>query len=245
MPRFKYILEYDGRPFYGWQTQTEKTGIQDYFEAALKKLFRQEIKVFCAGRTDRGVHAMGQVIHFDCDTDMTAAKSQEAMNYYVKPHPIAIIHAEIVPDDFHARFHATHRHYRYKILNRRAMPTYRKGLIWHVPKKIDLDKMHHACRDFIGTHDYTTFRSTQCQAKSPIRTIEKAFLEERDDEIHFCVHARSFLHHQIRSMIGSLVKIGTGDYPLDFIIEALLKKERSFCGPVAPPYGLYFEKVIY
>lgn len=243
--RFKIILEYDGRPFLGWQTQACGSGVQDAVEDALQRLFKQTVKTFCAGRTDTGVHAAHQVIHCDIETDMTGNKLREALNYYLKPHPIAVIQADHVGEDFHARFGATERRYRYKILNRRGVPTYRMGLVWHVLRDLNIPLMEQACKDFLGTHDYTTFRSVDCQSPSPIRTIDRAFMEQVGDELHFCVHAKSFLHHQIRSMVGSLVKVGTEQFPSDFIKTALAAQDRTACGPVAPPFGLYFEKVIY
>lgn len=249
MQRYKMTVEYDGRPFLGWQTQPEKQGVQDYIEQALYNLLKIPVKIFCAGRTDTGVHGAGQVIHCDIPDGFrvtsTEYKFLEGLNYYLKPAPISILKIEKKEFDFHARFSALKRHYRYKILNRRAMPTFREGLVWHVRKELNLDIMKYAAQDFIGTHDFTTFRSSDCQSPSAIRTMDNVFLEHYHDELHFCVQAKSFLQHQIRSMVGTLVKIGMAQLPPDYVKTALATKRRDVCGPVAPPYGLYFEDVIY
>ena len=243
--RFKLILEYDGRPFLGWQKQSHGLGVQDKVEQALYNLFKKKIDVICAGRTDTGVHGLGQVIHCDINTGMTANKLKEALNYYLKPHPICILEVTEVSDNFHARFDALQRHYRYKILNRRSPPTYQAGLVWHVICPLDRDKMQEAAQYFLGKHDFTTFRATGCQSSSSIRTIDAVSFEAYENEIHFCVKAKSFLQHQVRSMVGCLVKIGIGQKETDWIKTLLEVKNRTECAPVASPYGLYFEKVIY
>jgi tRNA pseudouridine38-40 synthase len=248
--RYKAIIEYDGTPFSGWQIQDPLKGygivVQNYVEDALRELFKQPIATICAGRTDAGVHAKGQVIHFDAPNIYDSFKILSASNYYLKPNPICFLSVEPVHANFNARFCAVSREYEYHIINRRSPLTFMRNRAWHVIRPLDIKIMQSAATSFIGRHDFTTFRATDCQAKSPIRTIYSVDLTQiTDTHIIMRTKAQSFLYNQIRSMIGSLVKIGIGQETPDFIERILIAKDRTKCGAVAPPYGLYFNEVIY
>jgi tRNA pseudouridine38-40 synthase len=244
MPRYAARVEYDGRPFYGWQEQENGLlTVQKVVEEAFRQLFKKHIPVHASGRTDKGVHATGQIIHFDLDHTMDSLRLRSAINHYTQPYPVVLSIIALVPDTFNARFDAIERGYRYKILNRRARLTFQEGYTWHVPVPLDLSLMEKAAQDFLGQHDFTTFRSVDCQSRNPIRTINEIYFEQFRDEIHFVVRARSFLQHQIRSMIGTLERIGLEKLPPDYIKSALLRKDRKACGRVAPPTGLYLEMV--
>ena len=245
MPRYKAILEYDGTPFVGWQRQKNGLAVQEVFERALTGLFKENISITGAGRTDSGVHALGQVTHFDAPDKIEPFRMREALNYYLKPHPVAIKDLATVSDEFNARFDAVSRLYRYDILNRAAPPTLQAGRVWHIGRPIDLEVLEESAGYFLGTHDFTTFRAVDCQAKSPIRTIDSVKIEKSDDLISIYVRAKSFLHRQVRAMVGSLAKVGTGKRPPDYIRDILAAKDRKACGPSAPPYGLYFAEVRY
>lgn len=245
MQRYKAVIEYDGTHFNGWQIQDPNkgfgVGIQNKVEDALCLLFKQPIATICAGRTDAGVHAKGQVIHFDAPKIYDSFKIFGAINYYLKPNPICFLSVEEVDNNFNARFDAISREYEYHIINRRSPLTFMENRAWLVVRPLNLEAMQEAAKSFIGRHDFTTFRATDCQAKSPIRTIYSVNIDKiADNHIVMRTIAESFLYNQIRSMIGSLVKIGTGMETTDFIHRILLAKDRTQCGVVAPPYGLYF-----
>lgn len=243
--RYKIIIEYDGSPFVGWQRQINGLGVQGAIENAFKKFIPDPVKVTGSGRTDAGVHACGQVAHFDLDINIKMLKIMAALNFHLNEHPISILHIEEVADDFHARFSAVQRHYTYRILNRHANPTYSKGLQWHVYHPIDAELMHEAAQLLVGTHDFTTFRSVQCQSKSPVKTIDAITVERVGDHISIHASARSFLHHQIRSITGCLKMVGAGRWSMQDLQDALDAKDRTELGFNAPPEGLYFMRVDY
>ena len=244
MPRYKLLIEYHGGPFQGWQRLRDKPTVQAELEAAAAKLDNAPVEVFGAGRTDSGVHATGQVAHMDLQNDR-GGKVADAMNYHLRPHPIAILKAEEVGEDFHARFGATERHYRYIVINRRADLTVDRGLAWRVPAPLDADKMHAAAQAFIGTHDFSTFRDADCQAASPVKTLNAFQVSRYGERIEFTCRAKSFIHRQVRSLVGSLIEVGRERYPVSWISDILEAADRAQCGPVAPADGLYLERVDY
>jgi tRNA pseudouridine38-40 synthase len=248
--RYKAIIEYDGTPFSGWQIQDPQkgygVGVQNYVEDALRQLFKHKISTICAGRTDAGVHAIGQVIHFDAPKIYEPFKICSAINYYLKPNPICFLSVDEIHQYFNARFDAISREYEYHIINRRSPLTFMDKRAWHIVRPLDIYRMQQAATSFIGRHDFTTFRASDCQAKSPIRTIYSVDLTQvTDTHIIMRTKAQSFLYNQIRSMIGSLVKIGIGIETPDFIERILYAKDRTQCGVVAPPHGLYFKCPMY
>lgn len=245
MARFKLTLEYDGRPFSGWQRQDNAPSVQESLERAAAKLDGAPVTVFGAGRTDSGVHALGQVAHIDLTKDLAADKVRDAINFHLKPDPVAIIEAEPVDENFHARFSATQRHYLYRMIDRRAPLTLDKGQVWRVPRALDAEAMHHAAQALVGQHDFTTFRDAQCQADSPVKTIDAVAVARYGEEVQLTCSARSFLHRQVRSMVGSLVEVGVGKWSAKDFKAALDAADRSRCGPVAPPDGLYLTAVDY
>lgn len=245
MPRYKLTIEYDGGPFNGWQSQADGGGVQDAINRAIKAYCREEATLFAAGRTDAGVHALGQVAHVDLARGDRADKVRDAINYHLKPHPVAVVDAEIVPEDFHARFGATRRHYLYRIVNRRAPLTLDRGQAWPVSVPLDADAMHHAAQVLVGHHDFTTFRSVQCQARSPLRTMDVVRVARYGEEVEITCQARSFLHNQVRSIVGTLKMVGEGKWTKRDVERALKAADRSKCGPVAPPDGLYLTGVDY
>jgi tRNA pseudouridine38-40 synthase len=245
MPRYRLTIEYDGGPFVGWQRQAEGASVQGALEDAIEKLSQQRVTVTGAGRTDAGVHALGQVVHFDVEKDFAADKVRDALNHYLRPAPVVVLDAMVAADDFHARFSACARHYLFRILNRRAPPALDAGKVWHVPVALDAEAMHHAAQALLGTHDFTTFRAAECQAQSPVKTLDKIDVSRRGEEIHLTTSARSFLHHQVRSFVGSLKQVGEGKWSARDLKAALEARERSACGPVSPPDGLYLVKVDY
>lgn len=239
MPRFKLTIEYDGRPFRGWQRQKDRPSVQQALEEAIQRFSGETVVTQTAGRTDAGVHALGQVAHFDLARGWDPVTVREALNFHLKPHPIAIIEAEIVDETFEARFSAISRSYEYRILNRRARPALDEGKVWHVPVPLDVETMHAAAQLILGTHDFSTFRAADCQANSPIRTLDFFSVSRQSDMVVLSARARSFLHSQVRSMVGSLKLVGDGKWqPRDFR-AALDAADRSRCGPLAPPDGLY------
>lgn len=245
MPRYKLTLEYDGRPFCGWQRQAGDLSVQQLLEEAIGRFSGEDVVTQAAGRTDAGVHALGQVVHFDLEREWDPFRIREALNYHTKPYPLSILSAEQVGEEFEARFSATARHYEYLILNRRARPALEVGRVWHVPVPLDADAMHAAARLILGKHDFTTFRAAECQAKSPERTLDVLDVSRRGDTIAVTAKARSFLHSQVRSMVGSLKLVGEGRWtPRDFR-AALDARNRARCGPLAPPDGLYLTGVDY
>jgi len=245
MPRYRVTLEYDGGPFFGWQRQDNGPSIQGALETALFKLAAENVTVTGAGRTDAGVHAGGQVAHFDLAKIFTADRLRDALNYHLRPDPVAVLDAAIAPPEFHARFSATARHYLYRILCRRAPPVLERGRVWHIMRPLDADAMHAAAQALVGQHDFTTFRAAECQAKSPIKTLDRLSVRRGADEIHIEASARSFLHHQVRSIVGSLKLVGEGKWLARDIAAALAAKDRGRCGPVAPAEGLYLMRVDY
>jgi tRNA pseudouridine38-40 synthase len=243
--RYRLTLEYDGGPFVGWQRQDNGPSVQGALEEAILKLSGETVTVTGAGRTDAGVHALGQVAHFDLEKEFTPDEIRDALNHFLRPAPVAVLESRIVPEEFHARFSATARHYLYRILCRRAPPALERGHVWHVVRELDSDAMHAAAQALIGAHDFTTFRAAECQAKSPLKTLDRLDVSRVGEEIHVNASARSFLHHQVRSMVGSLKLVGEGKWRARDLADALKARDRSRCGPVAPPDGLYLVRVDY
>jgi tRNA pseudouridine38-40 synthase len=243
--RYKLVVEYDGTPYTGWQFQANGRSVQQAIEEAIARFTHQAVRVHCAGRTDSGVHATHQVIHVDLERDWRPDQVRDATNAHLRPDPIAILSAEIVPGTFSARLSAVRRHYLYRILNRRAPPGLDQNRVWQVPWRLDADAMHEAAQGLLGRHDFTTFRAAECQANSPIRTLDRLDVERRGGEIHIHASARSFLHHQVRSMVGTLAKVGAGRWSAADVSAALQAKDRSRCGPMAPSAGLYLVGVDY
>ncbi len=246
MQRFKLTIEYDGRPFVGWQRQDNGPSAQGALEQAIRGFVPEDqVTVTGSGRTDAGVHAYGQVAHFDTARDMTTDEVQGAINYHIKPHPVCVLAVEKVSQDFNARFSAKSRHYVYKICNRRAPLTFDRGLKWHVKPPLDVAAMHDAAQVLVGRHDFTTFRHVNCQAKDPVKTMDYLRVEQIGDEVHLYAGARSFLHHQIRSITGTLKMVGEGKWTKANLRDALHARDRAALGFNAPPDGLYFVKVDY
>ncbi|MCE9651018.1 MAG: tRNA pseudouridine(38-40) synthase TruA [Parvibaculum sp.] len=245
MPRYKLTIEYDGTNFCGWQSQASGGSVQDALEAGVKGFCGQDVRVHAAGRTDAGVHALGQVAHIDLETAVRTDVLRDAVNAHLRPHAVAIVEAEEVGPEFEARFSAIRRHYLYRIVNRRAPLTLDRKQAWLVHVPLDADAMHAAAQSLIGKHDFTTFRSLQCQAKSPEKTLDGLSVSRYGDEIEITARARSFLHNQVRSIVGSLKLVGDGRWSRRDLELALKAKDRTACGPVAPPDGLYLLKVDY
>ena len=245
MPRYKLILEYDGAPFVGWQRQENGLSVQEALEGALFEMTDARVTAHGAGRTDAGVHALGQVAHVDLERDWTPFRLGEGLNALLHPHPVAIVGADRVGDDFDARRSASARHYLYRVVNRRAPLTLERGAAWRVKPRLDAEAMHAAARVLIGRRDFSTFRDSQCQANSPIRTLDRLDVRREGDEVLFEASARSFLHRQVRSMVGSLVEVGAGRWSAGDFRAAFEAADRSRCGPVAPPHGLYLVRVDY
>ena len=249
MPRYALKIEYDGAPFAGWQRQSHAPSVQENVEIALGKLETGVASIAAAGRTDAGVHALGQVAHCDLQQDWDPFRLSEALNFHLKPHPIAILDCARVSDDWHARFSAIERRYRYSIICRRAPLVHQRGFSWRVNQLLDVENMRKGAAHLIGNHDFTTFRSTMCQAKSPVKTITEIEIEDRQvsggTEIVANIRARSFLHNQVRSIMGTLERVGAGSWHPDRVKSALEAHDRSACGPVAPPDGLYLTSVGY
>jgi len=245
MPRYKLTLEYHGGPFVGWQRQENGPSVQAAVEAALRALEPDAPGIAGAGRTDAGVHATGQVAHCDLARDWEPFRLAEALNWHLKPDPVAVLAAEPVAEDFHARFSATGRRYLYRIICRRAPLALEQGLAWRVGHDLDTAAMQAAADMLVGRHDFTTFRSAQCQAESPVKTLDEFRVEREGHEVRFHLAARSFLHNQVRSFVGTLERIGAGKWPVQRVASALAARDRSECGPVAPPEGLYLTRVTY
>ena len=239
MTRFRLTVEYDGRPFIGWQRQAHGSSVQQEIETKIQDITGDSSVLHCAGRTDAGVHAMAMVAHVDIDRPITPFRLKEALNARLRPHPIAIIKAEEAPD-FHARFDCIRRRYRYHIINRRADLTWQKGLAWRVTTPLDEMAMHKAAQILVGCHDFSTFRSVRCQANSPIRTLDRLDVQRDGEDIYIHAEARSFLHHQVRSMTGCLMFIGSGKWSLQDLENALNARERAALALNAPPDGLWF-----
>lgn len=247
MPRFKITIEYDGTGLLGWQKQEDGPSVQGYLEDAIRKFYPDIKEVYAAGRTDAGVHAIKQVAHIDLDNGMTAFKVREAINGTLRPltSQVVITEAEEVDDDFHARFSATYRGYLYRITNRRAPLALDKNRSWWVLQDLDVEKMQEAANYLLGEHDFSSFRAAECQAKSPIKTLDRLDVIKVGDEIHLIVEAKSFLHHQVRNFAGTLKMVGEGKIKPIEIKEILEAKDRSKAGPTAPAHGLYLTRVDY
>ncbi|AJY47344.1 tRNA pseudouridine(38-40) synthase TruA [Martelella endophytica] len=247
MPRYRMTVEYDGTDYVGWQRQDNGRSVQGGLEAAAFRIAGEKVTIKGAGRTDSGVHAEGQVVHLDLAREWTPFTLLNALNAHLRlaRERIAVVDVAVVADDFDARFSALKRHYLYRILNRRAHAALLRKRVWWVPKPLDHEAMHEAAQRLVGHHDFTTFRSVQCQAKSPVRTLDRLDVTRDGDFIEIRASAQSFLHNQIRSFAGTLKLAGEGKMSADDVTAALEARDRSACGPVAPPEGLYFMKVDY
>jgi tRNA pseudouridine38-40 synthase len=245
MPRYKLTIEYDGTPFVGWQMQANGTSVQGVLTAAVQAFCGEQVAIQGAGRTDAGVHALGQVAHLDLAQDWDSDTVRDALTAHLRPHPIAVIAAEKVSGDFNARGSARRRHYLYRIVNRRADLTLDRGRAWRVPRPLDAAAMHAAAQRLVGKHDFTTFRHADCQAKSPVKTLDRLEVAREGEEVRVAASARSFLHSQVRSMVGSLALVGEGKWSADDLAAALAARDRAACGQVAPPEGLYLVRVDY
>jgi len=249
MPRFALKIEYHGAPFAGWQRQSGQPSVQEAIEVALRRLEAEAPGIAAAGRTDAGVHAIGQVVHCDLAKDWDPFRLAEALNWHLKPQPVAILAAARVADDFHARFSAIERRYLFRLLQRRAPATHDKGLLWQVLNPLDLAAMQAGAAHLVGHHDFTTFRSTMCQAASPVKTLDEITITAhpvpQGTEYRFTLRARSFLHNQVRSIVGTLERVGAGAWQPEDVRTALEAKSRAACGPVCPPQGLYLAGVGY
>lgn len=245
MPRYKLTIEYNGAAFYGWQIQLVEKTVQGVLTDAIARINGEPAMVQGAGRTDSGVHALGQVAHVDLRAEWDLFEIRNAINACVRPHKVSVLEIERVPDSFNARFSAKRRHYLYRILNRRAPPTLDLGQVWFVPVELDAGAMHEAAQLLLGHHDFTTFRAMQCQANSPLRTLDRLDVARFGEFIEIRASSRSFLHNQVRSMVGSLKFVGEGKWQAADLRAALDAKDRTACGAVAPPEGLYLVKVDY
>jgi tRNA pseudouridine38-40 synthase len=245
MPRYRLLIEYDGRPFHGFQAQADLPSVQGSLERAVKKFCGEDLRVSAAGRTDTGVHATGQVVHIDLAKDWPAETVRNALNFHLMPDPVSVLSAEVAEGDWHSRFSATGRRYRYRILNRISPPALDQGRVWHVKKPLDAGAMHAAAQVLVGHHDFTTFRDLACQAKSPMKTLDVADVRREGEEVILEFASRSFLHRQVRSMTGTLAEVGVGRWTKDDVAAALAARDRRACGPVAPAEGLYLTGVSY
>jgi tRNA pseudouridine38-40 synthase len=245
MPRYRLTLEYDGRPYHGFQAQGDLPSVQASVERAVKAFCGETLRLQAAGRTDTGVHASGQVVHVDLTKDWKPDVVRDALNAHLVPEPIAVVAASVAPEGWHARFSATERRYLYRILNRRSPPALDQGRVWHVKKPLDADAMHAAAQALVGHHDFTTFRDLQCQAKSPMKTLDLATVRREGDYVLLEFASRSFLHRQVRSMTGSLAEVGAGRWTAADLEAALKARDRRACGPVAPAEGLTLTGVEY
>ncbi|SMH54250.1 tRNA pseudouridine(38-40) synthase TruA [Azospirillum agricola] len=245
MQRWKLTVEYDGRPFVGWQRQDNGPSVQQHLEEAVRRLSGETVRVHGSGRTDAGVHALGQVCHFDLEKSFTGLKLRDALNFHLKPEPIAVVEVEPAAEDFHARLTSIGRSYVYRIVNRRAPLALDAGRAWHVTRPLNAEAMHEAAQVLVGAHDFTSFRASLCQAKSPLKTLDRLDVERSGDEIRVHAAARSFLHHQVRNMVGTLELVGTGKWTAADLRRALDARDRAKAGPTAPPDGLYFVSARY
>ncbi len=246
MPRYRLLVEYDGTPFVGWQRQDNGASVQGVLEHAAARLCGgTAIAVYAAGRTDAGVHALGQVAHLDLPREYGADTVRDALNFHLKPHPVTVVTAERVTDAFHARFSATGRSYLYRIFSRRSAPALDRHRTWWVPVDLNVEAMAAGARQLLGHHDFTTFRASECQAQSPVKTLDRLDIVRQGDEIHIVAEARSFLHHQVRNMVGTLKLVGDGRWTPDDVGRALAARDRSRGGPTAPAGGLYLTGVSY
>ena len=245
MPRYRLILEYDGGPYCGFQAQAELPTVQASLERAVKAFCGETVTVHAAGRTDTGVHALGQVAHIELERDWPAKTVREAINAHMTREPIVVVDAAMAAEDFHARFSAKGRRYLYRVLNRRGPPALDAGRVWHVKKPLDAAAMHAAAQALVGHHDFTTFRDAACQSKSPVKALDEARVWREGDEVRLAFAARSFLHRQVRSMTGTLAEVGSGRWSTGDVADALAARDRQACGPVAPAGGLYLVSVDY
>ncbi len=245
MARYKIVIEYDGTPFHGWQRQDGYDSVQQHVEESMVPFLKHAVAVHCAGRTDAGVHALGQVVHFDTDRDIDCFRLQECMNFYLNSVPICVLSIEKVPETFHARLSPIERSYVYKILNRRGKATIDANRVWVVSAKLDENKMHSAAQCLVGKHDFSSFRAVGCQQKSPIKTINRISIERYNDLIEITVAAKSFLYHQVRNIVGSLKLVGSGKWTENDFCTIFEAKDRTLAGPTAPACGLYFVGAVY
>jgi len=245
MPRYKLTIEYDGTPFIGWQMQDNGATVQGFLVDAIAAFVGERAAVQGAGRTDTGVHALGQVAHVDLAKEWDDDTVRDAINFHLRPQPIAVLAAQRIEPDFDARFSATKRHYLYRIVNRRADLALEQSRAWRVGRPLDCAAMHAAAQRLVGRHDFTTFRAAECQAKSPVKTLDRLDVARDGDEVRITASARSFLQHQVRSMVGSLVHVGEGKWSSDDLAATLAARDRATCGQVAPPQGLYLVRVEY
>lgn len=245
MPRYKLILEYHGQPFVGWQRQADALSVQEVLEGAAAALVGDKVIAHAAGRTDAGVHALAMTAHIDLPKEYHEDKVRDALNFHMKPHPVSVLSAEQRDDDFHARFSCIRRAYEYRIVNRRPPLTHEAGLAWRVGERLDAEAMHDAAQVLVGKHDFTTFRASACQSDSPVKTLDEISVMRAGEDVFIRCAARSFLHHQVRSFTGSLVEVGRGKWRARDLKEALEACDRTRCGQVAPPDGLFFVRADY
>ncbi len=245
MTRWRLTIEYDGGPFMGWQRQDHGPSVQQSLEKAIEQMTGEEVRLHCAGRTDAGVHALAMTAHADIERHVTAYRLREGINALVRPAPVSVLAAEEAEPDFHARFSCIGRRYLYRILNRRAPPAVDEGKVWHIGKPLDVDAMAEGATHLVGNHDFTTFRSVHCQSESPVKTLDSLTVDRAGDEVYIRAAARSFLHHQVRSMTGCLALVGLGRWSPGDVRKALNAKDRAELGLNAPPEGLYFVEAIY
>lgn len=245
MPRYKLVVEYDGGPFAGWQRQAGQPSVQQALEEAVERFAGHAVRAACAGRTDAGVHALHQVAHLDLARPFRPDTVRDAANAHLRPLPVSVVRAETAAEDFDARRHARERRYLYRILNRRAPPGLDAARVWHVPWALDAETMHEAAQALVGRHDFTTFRAAECQANSPLRSLDRLDVTRIGDEIRIEAAARSFLHRQVRSMVGTVMLAGAGRWTVAQVAAALAARDRAACGPMAPPHGLYLVGVEY
>jgi tRNA pseudouridine38-40 synthase len=245
MPRYRLLIEYDGGPFQGWQRQADTPTVQGAVEAAVLACAGEAVTLFAAGRTDAGVHALGQVAHLDLTRDWLPERLTGALNFHLRPAPITVLEAREAGPDFHARFSCTGRRYVYRILDRRSPPALERGRVWHVPVQLDVERIHIAAQALVGRHDFTSFRSSECQSASPVKTLGGIHVARRGELIECRLWARSFLHHQVRNIVGTLKKVGEGKAPIGYVREALLAGDRAAAGQTAPAEGLFLEAADY
>jgi tRNA pseudouridine38-40 synthase len=245
MPRYRLTIEYDGRPYNGFQAQASQPSVQAAIEAAVKAFSGQAIRIAAAGRTDTGVHATGQVVQVDLERDWPARTVMNALNAHLTREAVSVLDCAVAPEGWHARFSANERRYLYRILNRPAPPALDRGKVWHMKKAMDAEAMHATAQALVGLHDFTTFRDMACQSKSPVKTLDVARVSRVGDEVHLVFEARSFLHRQVRSMTGTLAEVGVGRWTAEDVRDALEARDRTACGPVAPSDGLYLTGVGY